>query len=157
MADSKPLKNNRNLDFVDRVLRPEKYTVVNNPDGSVSTHKMSSGEIGGKQIVYPTIVNVDNKLKDLGPREAIRHADKTGEYIQFKTQPEAEKFGSTGYKEAATAMRPQTSAAAPGTHSLAPPMVKPPIPRAKGGCVKAGGHPVKNVNSAVKKMKVGKK
>ena len=39
MADTKPLADNRHLDFVDRVLRPEKYPVINNPDGSYSTHK----------------------------------------------------------------------------------------------------------------------
>jgi hypothetical protein len=122
MADTKPLENNRNLDFVDRALRPEKYPVIKNPDGSVSTLKMASGETsGGKQIVYPTIVNKDNKLVDLGPHPApLIHAEKTGQYIEFPTQQAALKFGSTGYKEAAAAMRPQTSAAAPGAYSLAP-------------------------------------
>ena len=136
----KTLQDNRHLDFVDRVLRPEKYPVIHNEDGSVSTHRMASAEFDGKPVVYPEIVRKpgEDTLTHLSRDEAAQHAKETGEYITLPTNEDALKFGSTGYKEAATQLRKQTSAAPPGDYSLAPapapaPTPQPGIPPAPGG------------------------
>ncbi|CAO0822430.1 hypothetical protein DFAR_3060003 [Desulfarculales bacterium] len=100
---TKVLQDNQHLDFVDRIMKPEQYPVIENPDGTVSTHKMASGEVNGKNIVYPTIVRdkVSGELRELPPQEAMKYAADTGEHISFPTREEAERFGSGGYKEAA--------------------------------------------------------
>jgi hypothetical protein len=91
------LVSNESKDFVKRILRPEKYPVIKNKDGSVSTHKMSWGEADGKYRVYPTIVNKNGRLKRLSDKRAWDYANKTGEYIEFSSPEEADRF-SKDYK-----------------------------------------------------------
>jgi hypothetical protein len=120
---TKHLQDNRHLDFVDRVLRPEKYPVINNPDGSYSSHLMSSAEVGGKNIAYPTIVRKPGQdaLTKLSPDEAVKYAMKTGEHIAFPTAQEADQFASGGYKTAAEKLRQTTTAAPEGAYPLGHP------------------------------------
>lgn len=72
---------------------------LKNPDGSRSTHVLSSGETGNKRRPYevnPTIfpndggktwTNLENK-----PGEAYKEALKRGEVVGFKSARRAEKF-----------------------------------------------------------------
>jgi hypothetical protein len=104
---TKILADNRTKNFVQRILNPSMFPSLPNPDGTMSTHKMSWADDGaGNAIVYPTIVydNYTKKLSRLEPRAAIDRAISTGEFIYFpssryggKAKNEAEWF-STNYK-----------------------------------------------------------
>jgi hypothetical protein len=113
------LSDNRNLDFVDRLLRPEKYPVLKNDDGSISTHLMASSG----NIAYPTLVRKpgEDNLTKMSPGDAYRHAINTGEHIKFDTPEEAAQFAEGGYKPAAAELRKTTSASLAAEHPLAPP------------------------------------
>lgn len=73
---------------------------LQNPDGTYSTHVMSSGETGSKKYKYevnPTVFPNDKgktwtDLRDK-PNEAYDEAKKRGEVIGFKSAKKAEKFG----------------------------------------------------------------
>jgi hypothetical protein len=84
------------LNFVQRYLKPSQFPQIKNDDGTYSTHRMSSAD----NIVFPEIVQLeDGTLKHFKNwREAYDHAMKTGEYIQFKTNEEADRFAKS-YKE----------------------------------------------------------
>lgn len=84
-------------EFEKRINNPVQY--IQNADGSRSTHKMASAGVEGKEIAFPTIVNIDGKLKELPINDAIDHALKTGEYKEFKTQDEASRYAEGGYKK----------------------------------------------------------
>lgn len=71
---------------------------IQNPDGTISTHKMAYGESDGQFVVYPTIFPEAGKLKEYPPGEAFRRAIKTGDIIPFNTEDEARWFSSGGYK-----------------------------------------------------------
>jgi hypothetical protein len=93
---TKILEDNKNLNFVQRIMKPDTSPVLVDyaGPGTHGTHLMSSGEMGGKGIVYPEIVQKpDGNLTRLGRREAMDHAVKTGEHIKFDTPKEAEWFG----------------------------------------------------------------
>jgi hypothetical protein len=93
-------KVNDKLNFVDRYLHPSKYPVINNKDGSISTHRMADAEVDGKYIAYPTIILSKNgELQQLEDDEALNYAIKNGEYIEFKTQKEASEYATNGYKK----------------------------------------------------------
>jgi hypothetical protein len=102
------LQANKQLNFVDRYLYPTKYPVLaRNDDGTestkmkyderkgYSTHSMMSAD----RSVFPTVVQLpDGSMKRLEPEDAINYALKTGEYIKFPTEAEAQKFAENGYK-----------------------------------------------------------
>lgn len=75
-------------------------TPLQNPDGSVSTHVMSSGETGNKKYPYevnPTVFPNDGgktwtDLRD-NPNAAYSEAKNRGEVIGFKSAKRAERFG----------------------------------------------------------------
>ena len=86
--------------FVKRILTPEKYPVLHNPNGTYSTHSMAWGEADGKYNVYPTVIlTKDGTLERLSSHghEAWKHASSTGNYISFDTPQEAAWF-SKNYK-----------------------------------------------------------
>ena len=86
------LNKNRNKNFVKRIINPEKS--INLDGGRIGTHLMASGEIDGRHIVYPTIIEKsDGELYQLGNKEAVDYAIKNKEFIEFKSQEEAEWFG----------------------------------------------------------------
>ena len=95
-------------DFERRAMDPRQPS-IRNDDGSYSTHKMASAQIGGMHIAYPTIVMKDGKLTELGDREAIDHALTTGEFRRFDSDASAQKYAEGGYK-AGTALTEQAQA-----------------------------------------------
>ena len=81
-------------------------TQRSNSDGTVSTHKMESGEGEGKYKyqVNPTIFpEKDGSWKDLGGNPdrnaAYKEAKKRGEVFGFKSERRAEKFAAGSWKE----------------------------------------------------------
>lgn len=90
------LAANSKLNFVQRYLDPAGHPTIQNPDGTVSTHRMASGD----RMVYPTIIqNPDGSLRQLTDQQAYQYAMKTGEYIQFPTEADARWFAENGYKQ----------------------------------------------------------
>jgi hypothetical protein len=93
------IEQNMDKDFVRRILNTASGpSPIKNKDGSSSTHLMSYAEVDGRYIVYPSIVNIDGKLKKLGDREAVDYALKNNEFIEFNSAAEAENF-SINYKK----------------------------------------------------------
>src|SRR6202453_2835873 len=89
------LDKNKDKNFVQRYLNPSTSPVIKNDDGSVSTHRMASSD----NLAYPTIVQQpDGSLKQLGDKEAYQYAIKSGEYIKFKNDKDADWFATNGYK-----------------------------------------------------------
>jgi hypothetical protein len=107
-ADS-VMNANKHLNFVKRYLVPDLYPALQTnkllgaegmiaaPKEEITTHWMSHDPESMR--VFPQVAMVNGKLQDLGDR-AYDYADKTGEYIQFKTPEEAEWFAANGYKNA---------------------------------------------------------
>ena len=63
--------------------------VVHNSDGSISTERSFSVNIDGKEVLLPTVING----KIVSEEEAIRHYEKTGEYLgKFNTVKEADEY-----------------------------------------------------------------
>jgi hypothetical protein len=94
--------NNANLnkDFVQRFYSknnpPSPIHIPGTPQNDLSTHYMSYD----KNRVYPTVVNINNKLQYLSGNDAPwDYADSTGEYINFNTPEQAEWYASNGYKK----------------------------------------------------------
>lgn len=95
----KILARNQKLNFVSRALNPHIFPVLDNKDGTVSTHSMAwgEGEEPDQNYVYPTVVQKGDKLVRLKDKQAFQHAMDTGEYLQFKTPEQADWF-SRNYK-----------------------------------------------------------
>jgi len=88
---------NEKKNFVQRILRPDKYPAISLGDKKVGTHLMAWGEADGKYYVYPTIVYRDGKLERLNSRDAWKYAEETGERIEFSS-PEGASWFSQKYK-----------------------------------------------------------
>lgn len=107
-ADSVMMAN-KDLNFVKRYLMPDIFPklqtnrlmgaegMIAAPKEEMTTHWMSHDP--ETMRVFPQVVMIDGKLKDLG-EGAYDYANKTGEFIQFKTPEEAEWFAANGYKNA---------------------------------------------------------
>jgi len=91
------LQDNADRSFVKRILYRDKYPVLENPDGSVSTHSMSWGEVDGRYVAYPTVMTTKDGLRRFGADEAWGHAMRSNNYIEFATPEEADWF-SKNYK-----------------------------------------------------------
>jgi hypothetical protein len=87
---------NKSINWVNRGLNPDKNLVINNDDGSVSTHRLTWGEDDkGNAFVYPTIVqDQDGKLRELNQKEAWSHAMKNKTAISFGKDYEFADFYS---------------------------------------------------------------
>ena len=94
------LMKNKEKNFVKRILNPEEYPVLDNPDGSTSTHSMAWGEDNeGKGYVYPTVKqSTENKLKRFSDEDAWKNAMETGDFIEFDSLEGADQF-SREYKD----------------------------------------------------------
>jgi hypothetical protein len=93
------LYKNRDKSFVKRIINPNAYPVLKNPDCSVSTHSMSWAERDGKYYVFPTFLrSVSGDLKRYSNEEAWRHTQATGNFIVFDDPDEADFF-SKHYKD----------------------------------------------------------
>lgn len=89
------------LNFEQRILKPSSYPVINNDDGSESTHKMAYGEADGKYVAFPTIVQskATGKLHELSPGDAFRYAMQSGEFRDFDKEEDAAAYADGGYKK----------------------------------------------------------
>jgi hypothetical protein len=93
------IKPNTSLNFEQRVLFPSKYPVLNNPDGSHSTHLMSWGEVDGKYVAFPTVIqDKGGNLIKLPSDAAFRYAMENREYREFDNADEASEYAEGGYK-----------------------------------------------------------
>lgn len=92
------LQKNASVPFVDRILNREKYPVLENKDGTYSTHSMAWGEADGKYFVYPTVVPSNGGMVRLPPRKAWERAMKEKDFIKFGSPEEADWF-SKRYKD----------------------------------------------------------
>ena len=93
---------NRDKNFVQRILQPEKYPFLNNGRfQDPSTHSMAWGTNGqGEHFVYPTVIQAQpgGWLQRLNQEEAWKHASRTGEWIPFgKDAARADQY-SKDYK-----------------------------------------------------------
>jgi hypothetical protein len=89
------LNKNSSLNFVQRILNPNIFPVQDNQDGSYSTHLMGYSKVGKEYLAYPTIIQRPDtgELHNFGEHQAaIEYALKTGEYIPFGNQEEADWF-----------------------------------------------------------------
>jgi hypothetical protein len=94
------LEDNKEKGFIQRILFPEKFPVLNNPDGTVSSHSMAWAEVDGKYVVFPTVLyNGEAGLKRYTPDKALPLVLKSGNYIEFDTPEKADYF-SKEYKQA---------------------------------------------------------
>ena len=92
------LQANRDKNFVQRITNASDWPVMQNPGGSYSSHRMGSGEVDGRAIAFPTLVYDPATNALTQPANPMRAAMQSGEYIQFPSPAEAEKFASGGYK-----------------------------------------------------------
>ena len=90
------LEKHKDKNFVKRLLQPEGQQNIKNPDGTVSSHSMVSGD----GHVMPTVIKDkrNNRLYRLSGKAAGKYAAATGERISFKTDAEAQDFGKN-YKK----------------------------------------------------------
>ena len=94
----KVLNQNKGKIFIDRLLNRQNYPVINNPNGTYSTHKMAWGQAGNKYYVFPTILWDGQSLREYTPQEAWKHVFDTGNYLEFDTPEEADFF-TNNYKK----------------------------------------------------------
>jgi hypothetical protein len=93
------LRENQNMPFVKRINDPGAYGVIDNDDGSQSTHRMSA-EIDeqGQAWAYPNIVQTPEGLKQFDDTwEAMRYNIESGNAIPFPDIDTALDF-SKNYK-----------------------------------------------------------
>jgi hypothetical protein len=94
------LEQNKQRQFVDRILHREKYPVIRLPNGQKATHLMSWAEDGGKYYVFPMIQYDGKQLKQYDKwQEAFDNARKTNDFIEFDNPLDADWF-SKRYKAA---------------------------------------------------------
>ena len=72
------LGENKNIPFVDRILSPQNYGVIENKDNTISTHLMSAEyDENGDAYAFPMIVKTENGLRKFNdPREALNYNKK---------------------------------------------------------------------------------
>lgn len=92
------LEANKGKNFVQRILNASDWPTVENPGGGYSSHRMASGESDGRGVAFPTLFYDKNTNALYEPQDPVSEARKTGEYIEFGSPEEAEKFASGAYK-----------------------------------------------------------
>ena len=96
---AKILTENSEKSFVKRILNRDQFPVLDNEDGTVSTHSMAYGETeDGRFFVYPTVLMTDKGLKRFGDNDAWRETQGSGNFIEFGSGEEADWF-SKNYKK----------------------------------------------------------
>lgn len=93
------LLENFDKNFVQRIINPKVFPVINNEQGEYMTHLMSSGEFNSKGIAYPEIIQDKNtgELRKLSRKDAYDYAVANKEYIEF-SNPEDALWFSKNYK-----------------------------------------------------------
>ena len=90
------LDQNKDKDFVQRIMNPKESPVLDTGDGASATHNMKVEQQGGKYYAFPTIQRQGNGLVDKG-KNAFFDAMSSGEVIEFNTPGDADWF-SKNYK-----------------------------------------------------------
>ena len=83
-------------------LSKDKAPVIENRNGSVSTHRMAAEKYKGEWYAFPTVVQQkDGKLKEYeDPFKALKANLKVGNAMRFgKDKDAAIKFAKGGYKQ----------------------------------------------------------
>jgi hypothetical protein len=106
----KILNDNKDIQFVDRIINKDNYPVLNQGDGSYATHKMAWSGVDNGFIVYPTIFWDGSRLIEYSPGDAVKHALNTGDYIKFNNAQTADQF-SKEYKKVWSKNKPETQPA----------------------------------------------
>lgn len=104
-AQGGPVRKDPPKNFEKRLNDPN-APVLRNPDGTVSTHRMASGEVDGRFLAYPTIVMRGDTLAELGGREAVDYALANREFREFPSEAEARAYAEGGYKKGTLLERP---------------------------------------------------
>jgi hypothetical protein len=88
-------------EFVDRIKNNKNYPVINNPDGSISTHRMAAEvDANGNWYVFPTIQMQDGELIEYSDsREAMDAAFKTGNILRAPNKQSAFNYAGGAYKK----------------------------------------------------------
>ena len=94
-------RKSKQPEFLDRIENPEKYPVIQNEDGSISTHEMSAEvDEKGNWFVFPNIVMLETgelyRFKD--PMQAKAYNIKTGNFLPMRSKKEAIDYAKGGYK-----------------------------------------------------------
>jgi hypothetical protein len=94
-VDEEPLS--QEPEFVDRINNPENYPVIDNPDGSFSTHRMAAEvDEKGDWYVFPTIQMEGGKLNQYNDvRDALNNAKRTGNFIGFPNKQSALSYADS--------------------------------------------------------------
>ena len=92
------LLKHKNKDFINRIINVNDFPVLENRDGTSSTHGMELSEVNGKFFVYPSVVYQDGKMQRLGPDTAFNRAMNSGDLLEFDNMDEAMEF-SKEYKQ----------------------------------------------------------
>ena len=91
------LRDNQSVPFVDRMLRPDKYPVRTNEDGTISTHLLATAGGGPDEpvFVYPTLQLIDGQwVSDDDPENARGR----GNVVYFDSLSSAEQFARGSWK-----------------------------------------------------------
>ena len=88
-------------EFIDRINNPQNYPVIQNPDGSVSTHRMAAeSDAQGNFYVFPTIQMEDGRLVEYEDnRQAMDAAFRSGNILQAPNMLSALRYAEGGYKQ----------------------------------------------------------
>ena len=88
-------------EYIDRANNPQNYPVINNPNGSISTHRMAAEVDGnGNWYVFPTVQMIDGILVEFNDsREAMEQAFKTGNILKAPSKQAALSYAEGGYKQ----------------------------------------------------------
>lgn len=90
---------NSNANFAKRLIDPDrKYIDLGN--GAIGSHKLSWATTKQGPIIYPEIQEVDGQLVDYSSdrEKAYQNAIKTGDYIVFPSEEDADWFTADNYK-----------------------------------------------------------
>ncbi len=97
------LQSNKDKDFVKRIINPNSIASLDRGNGVTSTHSMRHDvDETGQWYVYPSVVNQNGKLVDLGDK-AFNYAKENNEYIKVNDPKLAEWISTGGYKQTETA------------------------------------------------------
>jgi hypothetical protein len=101
-------------EFIDRSLNPQNYPVINNPDGSTSSHRMAAEvDENGNWYVFPTIqMQPDGTLRQYDDaREAMKAAFMTGNILSAPNMESALQYAEGGYKVGTPMEQPRSAPA----------------------------------------------
>ena len=93
-ATRKVLQANKGKNFVQRILNASDWPSMQNPGGSSSTHRMANAD----NYAFPTLFYAKGTNALVAPENPMQEAKNRGEFIEFPSPEEAERFAKGGYK-----------------------------------------------------------